>query len=286
MKSSLFCILLFVLITPALTRSEMVPNKGKYDARVRIVNYNPENVIKILTFYGVSTHIQFGDGEDVKYFAAGDDKAWRIVSKENNLFIKPTSEKADTNVTVITKKRTYQFALVVDKKSIRDEKAWSSQNLIYSLSFRYPQEEAAKTLEEEKRAKEKAAYLEIQAKLKAKKYDEKANFNYWVAGSEEISPTTAYDNGSFIFLTFSNNRDMPAIYSVDENEKEALINTNVINGNTIVVQRMVKKLMLRKGPSVAAVVNRSFDLDGGKDNKTGTVAPDVERIIKGEQNEL
>ena len=103
------------------------------------------------------------------------------------------------------------------------------------------------------------------------------------AGSEEISPTAARDDGRFIFLTFSNNRDMPAIYSVDDEGNEALINTSVIDGNTIVIQRMVPRLMLRKGKAVASVINKSFDMNGGTDNKTGTVAKDVQRVIKGAQ---
>ena len=118
--------------------SELVPNKGKYDPRVRVASYNPLNVIKVMTFYGVSTHIQFGLGEKIKYVAVGDDKAWRIVPKENNLFLKPIAEKADTNVTVITDKRTYQFALVVQKRSIKDVNSWASSNLIYSLVFSVP----------------------------------------------------------------------------------------------------------------------------------------------------
>lgn len=72
------------------------------------------------------------------------------------------------------------------------------------------------------------------------------NFDYWVAGSEEISPTSARDDGRFIYLAFNNNRNMTAIYSVDEGGNQALINTNVIDGNTIIVQRLVKHLMLRK----------------------------------------
>jgi type IV secretion system protein VirB9 len=60
------------------------------------------------------------------------------------------------------------------------------------------------------------------------------------------------------------------------------VNTNV-EGNEIVVQRLVRQLTLRKGNAVACVVNKAFDLDGGKDNTTGTVAPDVERVIKGAQ---
>ena len=106
------------------------------------------------------------------------------------------------------------------------------------------------------------------------------NTDYWVAGSDEISPTAARDDGRFIYLTFSNNRDMPAVYEVDEKGKEALINTNVIDGNTIVIQRLVRRLILRKGDAVASVINKSFDLNGGIDNTTSTVAPDVERVIK------
>ncbi len=98
-----------------------------------------------------------------------------------------------------------------------------------------------------------------------------------------IGEKQAKVDGRFIYLTFTNNRDMPAVYSVDEQGNEALINTNVIDGNTIVIQRMVRHLMLRKGSAVASVVNKSFDLDGGIDNITGTVSPDVERVIKGAQ---
>ena len=77
---------------------------------------------------------------------------------------------------------------------------------------------------------------------------------------------------------------MPAVYEVDNAGNESLINTNVVNGNTIVIQRLVSQLMLRKGDYVASVVNRSFDVNGGIDNTTGTVSPDVKRtIIKGEK---
>ena len=76
---------------------------------------------------------------------------------------------------------------------------------------------------------------------------------------------------------------MPAVYSVDAEDKEALINTNVIDGNTIVIQRLVPRIILRKGNYVASVINKSFDINGGTDNTTGTIAPDVKRVIKEEQ---
>lgn len=275
-------LLLIGLLVPALAMAEITPPKGNYDPRVRIVDYNPMNVVKLSTFYGVSTHVQFGESETIKDVAVGDDQAWKVVPRGNHLFIKPQATKADTNVTVVTDKRTYQFALVVQPRPVKDSTAWADPNLIFSLAFRYPDEDSAKAAANAKREALKARLGEVKSKL-SDATKEGQNFDYWVAGSEEISPTAARDDGRFIYLTFTNNRDMPAVYSVDEQGNEALINTNVIDGNTIVVQRLVRRLILRKGIAVASVVNKSFDLNGGMDNTTGTVSPDVERVIKGAQ---
>lgn len=275
-------LLLIGLLVPAMAMAEITPPKGDYDPRVRIVDYNPLNVVKLTTFYGVSTHVQFADGETIRDVAVGDDQAWKVVPRGSHLFIKPQAEKADTNVTVITDKRTYQFALVVQPRAVKDSTAWADPNLIFSMAFRYPDEEAAKAAASAQKEALQARLGEIKGKL-TDATKEGQNFDYWVAGSEEISPTAARDDGRFIYLTFTNNRDMPAVYSVDEQGNEALINTNVIDGNTIVVQRLVRRLILRKGIAVASVVNKSFDLGGGMDNTTGTVSPDVERVIKGAQ---
>lgn len=274
-------LLLIALMVPMLASAELTPNRGHFDPRVRVADYNPFDVVKLSTFYGVSTHIQFAKDESIKDVAVGDDQAWAIVDRGNHLFIKPKAKQADTNITVVTDKRVYQFALVVEQRKITDTKAWRDPNLIFSLSFRYPDDEAAAITASSK----KAQLQERLATMKSKLSDAQKsgnNMDYWVAGSKEVSPTGARDDGRFIYLTFSNNRDMPAIYAVDADGEESLINTHV-NGNEIAVQRMVRKLILRKGKAVACVVNKSFDLDGGSDNTTGTISPDVERVIKGGQ---
>ena len=273
-------LLAVVLLLPLLSNAEITPLKGSFDPRVRIVDYNPQNVIKLSTFFGVSTHVQFGDGETIRDVAVGDDQAWNIKPRGSHLFIKPQATHADTNVTVVTDKRTYQFALIVQPRPRRDSSAWSDPNLIFSLTFRYPDEEAARVAAESRKNAVKDRLGEIKDKL-SDANKEGQNFDYWVAGSEEISPTAARDDGRFIYLTFSNNRDMPAVYSVDTTGNEALINTNVIEGNTIVIQRLVPSLMLRKGTAVASVINKSFDLNSGSDNSTGTIAPDVQRVLRG-----
>jgi len=272
--------LLFItLLLPALAWAELTPPKGRLDTRVRVADYSPAEVYKIRTFYGVSTHVQFGPNETMTDVALGDKDAWEVEPRKSHLFIKPKAQKADTNLTVVTNKRVYQFALVVEPRGKGTDKTWNNPDLVYSLSFRYPDDEAMGLTAQATAAEARVMRSEVRAKLaEAKKRDE--NRDYWVAGSEEVSPTAARDDGRFIYLTFSGNRDMPAVYAVDNEGNESLINTNV-EGNEIVVQRMVRTLMLRKGKAVASVVNKSFDLSGGRDNTTGTVSPDVERVVKG-----
>ncbi len=276
---------LLLIIQSSVVLAEITPRQGDYDPRVRVVEYNPANVVKLCTFYGVSTHIQFGEDETIKDVAAGDDQAWTIAPRGRHLFIKPKAQKADTNLTVVTDKRVYEFMIYVEPRPMDDATAWKNPKLIYALTFRYPEEESERLLKKnhDQSVKEKLANgadgTAATSVPEASKPGE--NLDYWIAGSAEISPTSVKDDGRFTYLTFTNNRDMPAIYTVDAEGNEALVNTNV-EGNTIIIHRVVPKLQLRKGIAVACLLNKSFKFDGGKDNATGTVAPDVKRVIKGQ----
>jgi len=270
-----------VLTIPLLAFAEVIPERGELDPRVRVVVYNPANVVRLNTFYGVSTHVQLAADETIKEVAVGDSQAWDIQPRRNHLFIKPKATKADTNVTVISDRRVYQFALVVEPRDVKDEKAWRDPNLVFSLSFKYPQDEALAVAVRTRLDEQRSQADEVKSRLTEAKARAE-NLDYWVAGSPEVSPTAARDDGRFITLTFSNNRDMPAVYTVSSEGDEALVNTHV-DGNTIVVQRMAARLVLRKGKFVACVVNKSFELDAGRDNTSGTVSPDVKRTVKGDQ---
>ena len=69
-------ILAALLAFPLFSLAEVTPSPGTSDPRVRTVNYNPTNVVKVTAFYGVSTHIQFSASESIKDVAIGDELAW------------------------------------------------------------------------------------------------------------------------------------------------------------------------------------------------------------------
>lgn len=303
-------LLMLATLMPLITMAEIDPASSQFDPRVRVIDYNPLDVVKLTTYYGVSTHVQFDAAEEIQDIAIGDEAAWHISPRGNHLFLKPRASKADTNLTVLTNKRVYHFALVVEARTRKTSARWNAPELVYTLHFRYPRSEAEKKAAERSSrlqmareiARDEVARMQaetLKIKLAEASYTDKAtgadkakqavalgrtaasgdNFDYWVAGSEEISPTAARDDGRFTYLTFSNNRDMPAVYSTDDEGEEALINTNV-EGNTIVVHRVLRRLTLRKGDMVTCIRNGAFDWDAGKDNALGTISPEVERTVR------
>lgn len=259
--------------------AEQTPPKGFSDPRVRVIDYNPNEVVKIRTFYGVSTHIKLGIDETIKHVAVGDSLAWKIVPAENNLFIKPQEQQADTNVTVVTNKRDYNFIITVAKTKTKSVDRWADKSLIYSLKFRYP-DEIAQAQDQQIQAQQEAKEKARTSILLGARHQQ--NWDYQAQGDRSITPTQAYDDGQFIYLSFAANADLPAIYEEDTQGNESLINTNIADTNVIVVHKLVEKLILRSGIKVAAVKNSNYAETARNqlENRTRTAVDTVKRVFK------
>jgi type IV secretion system protein VirB9 len=206
----------------------------------------------------------------VQNIALGDTGAWEIAPVHNHIFLKPKADKAQTNMTVLTNRRVYNFELSArwPKRGARP----APNDMFFQVNFRYPEEEAAQARAE---AKAKA----LSERLSQTPEPTPANWNYWVKGAPEVSPSRAFDDGRFTYVSFAPNRAMPAVYIADPDGSERLVNTHV-DGETIVVHEVARQLVLRDGPSVACLFNKAFDADGpGTPN--ATTASKVRRIIKG-----
>ncbi|HML83101.1 MAG TPA: P-type conjugative transfer protein VirB9 [Thiomonas arsenitoxydans] len=272
----------------------ITPPLGNEDPRVRVVPYQKMNVTELHTFFGVSTHIALDKGEQVQDIACGDSAAWDIVARGNNLFLKPRAQHADTNLTIITNRRTYNFELIVLPFPANSTSAWRDKHLIYSLSFLYPNDTVreqnallaaqAQAAAREQAEKEQRAHAQkIKDELKSVKTGV-VNTDYWAAGNASITPIRAYDNGQFTYLTFGPHSPMPSVYALSRDDRESLLNTNV-EGNTIVVQRLAHRLVLRFGKRVVCIENRGYSTAGAVP-QTGTISPAVQRVIvKGNNDE-
>lgn len=257
-----------VLLMPVMVSAGQEPAKGPKDSRVRFVDYDPTEVVEVYAHYGYATHIQFANNEHDIKISIGDQDAWDIATFDNHIFLKPKAKDPNTNMTVLTSRRAYNFDLIGHK---RPKWPKTTKDMMYQVSFNYPQDViAANTASIEKQ--------KLSDALASEETNKETNWDYWIKGSDDISPSRVYDDNRFTYLEFAGAKDMPAIYMVGQDGSESLVNTHV-KDNTIVVHKVARSLTLRKGNLVVCLQNRSYD-PVGIATPSGSADPDIKRIIK------
>lgn len=250
-KTVVSTLILGAALSSPFAMAEKIPMNGSADSRIKTVAYNAHDVVNVTAHYGFSSMIEFGPGEEILTISIGDTVAWTFLETENRLFLKPIEEKANTNMQVVTSKRVYNFALVAKKAQ-----SHRSSELTFTLKFRYPQEElAAQQLRlQQKEAQRNHPSLVIpEHSFKA----EDVNMEYTRKGSELIAPRRVFDDGEFTYFAFNETVPTPAIFAVDSDKNETLVNFHK-KGKYIVVQRLAAQFTLRHGNDVTCIFNKSF----------------------------
>src|SRR5579863_10355144 len=249
----------FALSVPAL--AEIVPSPGLLDSRIRVAAYSAEQVYRLDGFVGYQTDLEFEAGETFVGLGAGDIEGLSFVAQDNHLFLKPKAAKVGTNLTILTSRRCYQ----VDYSAIASRPD-ATEEVTYVLRFTYPpvSKEAAdlgKALEDETH------------RVK--------NIDYWFCGDPSLQPTRASDDGVHTRLTFAAKAEQPAIFILNEDGSESLLNFSMDEGD-VILHRVARRLILRRGNLAGCVVNKDFTGAGDR-LKSHTVSEDVERSTRGVQ---
>jgi type IV secretion system protein VirB9 len=260
MTRALACLLLLSAGGPALAF------RGNEDdaagGRIRYVDYDPDEVVTIEAVVGVVVHIVLDPSEKYVAHAFGDGKAWDFAVRENHCFVKPVATDADSNLTIVTDKRSYHLAL-----RLRTEKGAVGT---YELAFRYREPRKVKEHYAEAR--------EIEESFQ--KPPAKANLHYSMSGDEDIAPVNCWDNGEVTSFKFAGGTDVPAIYMVDADGNESIVDRHTTGpaNEIVVVHKVAKRWVLRLGLRALAVWNDAYSGER-RQNDTGTAAPDVKRVL-------
>lgn len=253
------------------------PHFGLLDKRVRHINYQAEQVIKLVGHYGFTTDIAFDHDETVKQIAMGDSEAWSVTPVANHLFIKPKAQKAITNMTILTNKRVYHFELSAH---------WSQHgahpipnDMMFAIDFRYPEQLNTQIHQQQQhRALRKA--------LNSDQPPHIANSDYSYKGDASIKPVHAFDDGRFTYITFNPKQDFPAVYIVNADDSESIVNSNVNPHypQTLIIRKVVRQLVLRQGTKVVCLFNQGFKQETAASYQTSNINH-VKRVIKGEDHD-
>ncbi|MBB4642624.1 P-type conjugative transfer protein VirB9 [Rhizorhapis suberifaciens] len=261
---------------PGQASAENTPRPVTADHRVREVNYSDQNVIAIRSAFRTATQIEFAQGEVIKFVAMGDTVSWEVAPAENSLFIKPRERAGGTNLIVVTdyagQKRNYTFALSAVANS-------RVAQTYFKVRVRYPEQEAA-ALREAAARRQLAHVLAqqngaIKAALDLGVLEGTRNLNYTVQGASAIQPSEVTDNGQFTVLRFPNQREIPAIFTVNPDGSEATASFDV-RDEFVVIHGVFRELRLRRGKVVLCIYNDNPSFYG-RDPKTDTASEVVGR---------
>lgn len=224
-----------VALSPILNAASF-PRSVSEDSRVRVVRYNPNQVVEIDTSFGFATTVEFGS-EQIKTVVSGDTIGWQVVPQGNRLFIKPAEKPqaglGSTNITVITDKRNYYLHL----------RSGSRKNPVFVVRFDYS-EPTAKT-------KSRLQQVEVQP-IRVK------NYNYSQTKVKGISVKSVFDDGQFTYFEFDKRQPLPAIYLVNAKGREELTNTRK-EGKYVVVEKTGGGFSLRLGSIVKCIRNEAVN---------------------------
>lgn len=97
-----------------------------------------------------------------------------------------------------------------------------------------------------------------------------------------VAPDEMWDDGQSTMARFRGNTPIPAVYFVDQDGNESLVESTVsaVGGDHIItVHGTAPEIHFRKGKQVACVVNNAWN-PAGYNPSTGTTSPDVMRVAK------
>jgi len=268
------------------------------DPRIYNFVFDKDQVFPIYTKHGEAFLLQFESDENFNAqnssIGIGDGNAWTVAVRGNGVSMKPKDSKPETNLLIVTNKRTYAFEI----------HSSSPQHApTYIVRFSYPEAEAAIV----ERKKEIIADAGKQVELMQAAEDKRNlivdaatskvrpvfNSNYsWVGtvgklnptASSLLKPTAAWDDGRFTHLLYDSAVSMPNFYKLTSDGTESLLNTHIDpqEPNTVILEEVLPKVIIRLGNDVIELVNEAYVIPAF--NVTGTGDFDSVRVINQSQD--
>jgi type IV secretion system protein VirB9 len=245
------------LLACTMCLAEQLLRPGPSDSRILLATYRDSEIYKVVASYGFQTTIEFSSQETIETISIGDSIAWQVVPAGHRVFLKPQELNALTNMTIVTSIRPYYFELGAKKS--RDPKS-----VTFLIRFTYP--DVSPTVVGV------AAASKAHAPPAKKPTD--YNFNYTLTGSRDIAPMRVFDDGEFTYMQFRSITDLPAIFLVDKEKQESVVNYR-IEGPYVVIERTGAQFSLRHGGEIVCVHNKSVPPPSSSATKTSVSSASV-----------
>jgi type IV secretion system protein VirB9 len=242
--------LLFALASlsiPMAASAAVLPRPGYADPHIQTTDYDPDQVVLLQGVLGYQLMLEFSPDERLESVSIGDSLGWQVTPNHNAnlLFLKPLARNALTNMSVVTNQRRYAFDMRVMPKGA------STALAPYVVRFTYPKVEAA-----------------VVEPPPPEPPPTELNVSYVVTGAPENRPLKIFDDGRMTYFSWDAQASVPAIFAVNADGKESLVNYDVRDGYTV-VQQLAPRFILRHGKRAATVVNQGFVAPNAEISRSG-----------------
>ncbi|MGO3768175.1 TrbG/VirB9 family P-type conjugative transfer protein [Halomonas sp. AOP1-B1-8] len=264
-----------------------------YDHRIRTVTYNELDTVRLDGVVGIATHIRVAPNEEYVTHAFGEEGGWAFSNVENNYFVRPMAENANTNLTIVTDRRVYHFLLnYIGSYTIEEdgqpveqfiENPWTMRAATVGVRFEYPLEDEAEQRQERER-------MRVAEALSQRDSNAPANMRYLRSNdsdAQDITPLNVWDDYTQTWFKFPQNAPLPIIYRIDADGQETLVNVSVEGSynNILRANGVAREWRVRYGDKVIGLVNEGYNPSIGG-HADGTTSPNVRRVINtGGENE-
>lgn len=272
------------------------------DPRLREVVYDPSAVVTVPVKRGVVALVVLDADEVITDVATGlgadcskADAVWCVAAQAGGryLFVKAKREAtAPNNIAVVTNRRSHSLRFVV----LADD---DHQAGVHRLTVKAPVPVAPPSQPSPSSLARELAELAAlpplpstppPSQLVAERLLARpavVNTRYSLAegaGSNDIVPSLVFDDGRFTYLRIAGQRELPAVFQVQADGSESLVNTRM-EDDLLVIDRVSRRLVLRAGQAVVGIWNDAFDPDGAAPTGAATV-PGIRRVIKSDPTSL
>jgi type IV secretion system protein VirB9 len=258
-------------------------------APIQEVTYSPTEVITVPVALGVPTRIELDSGEAITkppHAGLGSDcdkpeHPWCLYWSpgDTDFVVKPKSSAQagmPNNVSIRTAKRSYDFVF----------KLGPAAKAVHRLLVRPPQAPELSPAEQLAQGRMQAALAVMPqpgevVEQRLASCPKVVNADYTVATgahSEDIVPHAVFDDGRFTYLSYPDNRPVPAVIQVDADGNKRVVNQTMDCG-FVAIDRVAREFWLRHGEMVVSIRNNAYDLNG-RGPVAGTTAEGVQRLVR------
>ena len=264
-----------------VAQAAQTPAPAPGDKRMRSIAYQPDDVVNVVTTLGSTLAIQFADSETVQDIWVSDSakKDCKVQGAGNIALIKPATALPAAPMFVRTALSEGGFRLYTFQLQVKEgDTAEATPDTMFRIRFSYPADEAAARRAAAAKSRQERQDRLMQTRLASARSAAPVNWRYVAQGDQNLVPAETWDDGQSTFLRFLGNVRIPAVYVINPDGKEALVNYSV-EGGLVTIHQTAPQFRLRDGDTVLAVINRAWDPVGSNPG-TGTTTPAVARELR------